>query len=148
MRDISLLILGAALGWISQWLFYRFQQRDTERQGPKLVTSKVTQHGRVMFEIRNIGTDSLSEMDVNIIWLEHQQRKTETLKQFFLPDQEVQSANQKHVELIGPGERYVLGWLPQSTDDGLVNVEILGFGVQSHRPYKFDSQIVVGLLPV
>src|SRR5689334_12910008 len=142
MKDILLLVIGAILGWISQWLFYRYQQRDVQRQGPNIVVTKIVQHGHTLCELRNIGNDSLSEMDVHMAWLAAGLSKKQELKNFFMPDQDIRTGPPKHVEFIGPGEKFLLNGLPQWTDDGLIDIEVAGFGVHSQRQYSINSQIV------
>lgn len=145
MKDIALLVVGAILGWIGQWLFYRYQQRDEQRQGPQVVISKVTRHGQSLCELRNIGADSLSEMDVNISWLQDRQHQHRPINQFFAPEQDERLASPTHVQLLGPNERYLAVGLPQSTDDGLVDIEVSGLGVKSQQPYNTHGQIDVAL---
>lgn len=145
MNEALLLILGAALGWVGQWLFYRYQQRDQQRQGPQVVISKVVRHNQILCELRNVGTDSLSEMDLKISWQQDGQEQQLQLDQFFLPDQDERLVAPTHVQLLGPRDRYIAVGLPQRTDDGIIDVIVEGLGVASQRIYTAKTQIDVPL---
>ena len=145
MKDLLLVILGAILGWLGQWLFYRYQKRDEQRQRPNVVISRVTKNNEFLLELRNIGQDSLSEMEVMITWQKSEQQQQKKLEQFFSPDLSISVVTPVHLELLGSGERYVLTGLPQSTDDGVIDVEVSGLGVRSGQLYKANTQVVVTL---
>lgn len=146
MNDFLLILFGALLGLIGQWLFYRYQRRDERMQGPRVIVARVKKDGQIVMEIKNVGADSLTEMDVTISWQEKNQPKEKKLQDFWLPDQPINSPP-SHRELLDAGDRYLVGGLPQSTDDGIIDVEIYGLGIKSQKEYRVTSQVAVTLQP-
>ena len=140
MRDIGLLILGAGLGWIGQWLFYRYQRRDEQRQGPNIVVSKVQRDENIRAELRNVGPDTLTEMDVKFGWLDNGHPRELVVLDFYRSHDGPQ-----RVEVLADGETLEAAGLPVASDDGLVDVQITGLGAKSQHLYSAVSQVVIGL---
>ena len=145
MKDLLFLIIGALLGWFSQWLFYRYQQRDEKSQGPNVVASRIIVKGQVILAVRNIGNDSLTEMEVKIEWEQDGQKHSRVLNQFFPVTGNIESV--LNVEELGPSDHYHVLGIPQQVEGGIIDVFITGVGVNSKKLYNTASQIVVGLTP-
>jgi len=147
MKDLLIgAIFGGIITWIGQWLFYRYQKRDEKRQGPVIVISRVIQDELFLVELRNTGSDSLTEMEVKARWQKDGQEEEQLLNKFF-SGQYTYGAPGTHVEILGPSDRYFVAGLPQITQDGLVDIHVSGLGANSQQLYKTASQIVVGLTP-
>ncbi len=143
MREISLLILGAVLGFVGQWLFYRYQRRDERGQGPSIVVSKIQQGQHVLAELRNVGFDTLSEMDVKLSWLTNGQHHERLATDFFRTGE----TSPSRLEVLGANEVLTVSGLPAISDDGIIDVQVSGLGVTSQRLYSTVSQLAIALPP-
>lgn len=143
MKEVFLLVLGAALGWVGQVLFYRYQKRDEQESGPQLAVSKVKRGEHVLLDLRNIGPDSLAEMEVELAWLAHGQQQRKKMSEFYRP--EADPTEPLHPELLESGGHLEGRGLPEMSDEGIVDVRITGVGVKSHRLFSFVSQVEVAL---
>lgn len=140
MKETLLVILGAVLGWVAQWVFYRYQRRDEQRQGPLIVVSKVEKGDRPLAELRNIGPDTLTDMDVKFSWVEQAHRRELIVLDYFRGGEGPQ-----RLEVIGSGDTLEAVGLPKVSDDGIVDVQITGLGAKSQHLYSTVSQITVAL---
>ena len=143
MKDILLLIAGAILGVLGQWIFYRYQKRDEQKQGPMIVVSKMERDDNVWIELRNVGQDTLTELSVKISWEEHHQHKEMLVTQFRRNGEQQTSA----VDVIGVSEILHGQGAPITTDDGIIDVQVSGLGVKSRRLYSDVTQIAVTIHP-
>lgn len=141
MRDVVLLILGAALGWLGQWVFYRYQRRDQQRQGPTVIVSKIQRADYTRAELRNVGPDTLTEMDVKFAWLDHGHRRELVVLDYYRGQDGPQ-----RVEVVPSGETLEAAGIPNASDDGIVDVQVTGLGATSQHLYSTVSQIAVDLL--
>lgn len=138
MKDVGLLVLGAIIGWLGQWIFYRYQRRDEGRQPPHLVIGGTRVGDRTMAEIRNIGNDTLTEMDVKLSWLDDGHRREIVVLDFFRGSEQPQ-----RLEVIGSGETVNADGFPRASDDGLVDVQVTGLGAKSQRLISLVRQVTV-----
>ncbi len=141
MSQFIFLLVGAIIGLFGQWAFYRYTKRDQRSQGPAIVVSRIIQGPHLFVELRNIGVDTLSEMDVKMSWLIQGEHRELIAKDFFRTSE----VKPSQIEIIGPGETLRVGASPIMTDDGLVDVQVSGLGVTSQRLYSVVGQIEVAL---
>ena len=147
MKDLALIIVSFVLGWFGQLLFYRYQKRDENQQGPHVIISRVVKSDQIMFEIRNIGTDSLNSMKVKILWKQAGAQQDRLMYMFFPPEQDERLTSSSNIEVLGPSDRYNVVGVPQWADGKVVKVNIAGIGAKSQRPYEVENDIEVGAPP-
>lgn len=145
MPDFILIVLGAVLGWFGQWLLYRYQRRDEQRQGPNVVGSKVRIGTHTLVNLHNIGHDTLNDMDVEIGWLQDDQRQKRYLRRFVHEHDDPSLARPFETEVLNHGDTLRVIDVPSWSGDGLIDVQVSGLGVNSQRLYSAVSQIAVGL---
>ncbi len=143
MRDLGLLIFGAGLGLIGQWLFYRYQRRNEQQQGPNVVVSKIQRGENIRVELRNLGPDTLTEMDIKFSWLHRGQRREIVVLEFYR-----NTDGPQRLEVLAANESVEVAGVPSTTDDGIVDVQITGLGATSQHLYSWVRQVAVALTPV
>lgn len=147
MRDIFLLVIGAALGFMSQWLLEIAKDRRAKRRGPNIAIGKYEEAGAVYAELHNLGPDGLAEMDVAIAWEENGATAARILKNFFEPTQKLGIDQPGFSDYLAAGERLLASEIPIASDDGLVTVRVTGLGQNSRRLYETRGQLDVRVRP-
>lgn len=145
MKEILLLVIGAVIAWLSQWLWYRYVKRDERRSGPNIIVNPVRRDGAVFAELHNIGPDNVKELTVTIRWLQDRAEQVRTIENFFSPPEKPAQDSARHIEYLAASDRVLAADIPTWSDDGIVTVKVQGLGVQSDALYETESQITVGL---
>ncbi len=147
MRDIFLLLIGAILGFASQWLLEVAKDRREKRRGPNVAIGKYEEGGAVYAELHNLGPDGLSEMDVAISWEAAGKSAGQVLRKFYEPTQKLESDQPGFSDYLAAGERLLAAEIPITSDDGLITVRVTGLGQNSRRLYEARGQLTVKVHP-
>lgn len=146
-KDILLLVIGAIIGWISRWLWFRYVKSERRREGPSVAVTKVVRDGSVFAELHNVGQDNISELLVTISWLQDGHVQHRQLDRFFTTTANPVTELSSQVEYLAVGERLRAAGIPAWSDDGIVAVTVEGLGVRSEKLLNQRTELAVGLKP-